>query len=37
MALFNYQDYIDIRNGNLPKKELILRMIKKEDLKELLK
>ena len=31
----SYQDYIDYRNGSLPNKELILRMIKKEDLKEL--
>ena len=31
----SYQDYIEFRNGKLPKKELILGMIKKEDLKEL--
>jgi len=31
----SYQDYIDLRNGTLPSKELILNMIKKEELKEL--
>jgi len=31
----SYQDYIDIRNGTLPKKELILSMIKKEELTEM--
>ncbi len=31
----SYQDYIDIRNGTLPKKELILSMIKKEELREI--
>ena len=31
----SYQDYINLRNGTLPSKELILGMIKKEELKEL--
>ena len=31
----SYQDYIDLRNGTLPDKALILEMIKKEELKEL--
>lgn len=31
----SYQDYIDLRNGTLPKKDLILSMIKKEELKEM--
>ena len=31
----SYQDYIDIRKGTLPSKELILGMIKKEELKEM--
>jgi REP element-mobilizing transposase RayT len=30
----SYQDYIDLRKGTLPNKELILSMIKKEELKE---
>ena len=28
----SYQDYIDLRNGNLPKKDVILSMIRKEEL-----
>ncbi len=31
----SYQDYIDLRNGTLPSKEMILGMIKKNELKEL--
>jgi len=31
----SYQDYIDIRKGTLPSKELILGMIKKEELQEM--
>ncbi len=31
----SYQDYIDLRKGTLPKKELILCMIKKEELIEM--
>ncbi len=31
----SYQDYIEIRNGTLPSKDLILAMIKKEKLKEM--
>lgn len=31
----SYQDYIDLRNGSLPNKEMILSMIKKEELKEM--
>ena len=30
----SYQDYIDLRKGTLPSKEIILSMIKKEGLKE---
>ncbi|MFP4528636.1 MAG: transposase, partial [Candidatus Kapaibacterium sp.] len=30
----SYQDYIDIRKGTLPSKDLILGMIKKEELRE---
>jgi REP element-mobilizing transposase RayT len=30
----SYRDYIDFRNGTLPKMEIILENIKKEDLKE---
>ncbi len=33
----SYQDYIDLRNGTLPSKDLILSMIKKTELKELTK
>jgi putative transposase len=31
----SYQDYIDLRNGTLPYKDIILGMIRKEELKEL--
>jgi len=31
----SYQDYIDLRKGTLPSKNLIMKMIKKQDLKEL--
>lgn len=31
----SYKDYIDFRKGTLPSKELILSMIKKEEIKEL--
>jgi len=31
----SYKDYIDVRKGTLPSKELILSMIKKEKIKEL--
>ncbi len=31
----SYQDYIDIRKGTLPSKELIMGMITKEELKEM--
>jgi hypothetical protein len=31
----SYQEYIDLRNGTLPSKEMILGMIKKNELKEL--
>lgn len=31
---FSYQDYIDLRNGTLPCKEIILNTIKKNELKE---
>ena len=31
----SYQDYIDLRNGKLPKKEIILSMIRKEELRDL--
>ncbi|MBX3042095.1 MAG: transposase [Candidatus Kapabacteria bacterium] len=31
----SYQDYIDLRNGTLPSKDIILKMIKKNELKEL--
>ena len=31
----SYQDYIDIRNGTLASKELILKMIRKADLREM--
>jgi hypothetical protein len=30
----SYQDYIDMREGTLPRKDLILGMIKKEELRE---
>ena len=33
----SYRDYIDIRDGSLPSKELILGMIKKEELREITK
>ena len=31
----SYQDYIDLRNGTLPKKDVIMDMIRKNELKEL--
>jgi putative transposase len=31
----SYQDYIDLRKGTLPSKSIILKMIKKQELKEL--
>jgi REP element-mobilizing transposase RayT len=31
----SYQDYIDLRDGTLPSKDMILGMIKKKELKEL--
>ena len=31
----SYQDYIDLRKGTLPQKEIILSMIKKNDLREM--
>jgi hypothetical protein len=31
----SYQDYIDLRNGNLPSKEMILAMIRKDELREM--
>ena len=31
----SYQDYIDLRNGTLPSKDMILGMIKKEELREM--
>jgi hypothetical protein len=31
----SYQDYMDMRNGSLPCKELIMGMIKKEELRDL--
>ncbi len=33
----SYQDYIDIRKGTLPSKDLILGMIKKDELREMTK
>ncbi len=33
----SYQDYVDMRNGTLPKKDLILNMIMKEELREMTK
>lgn len=31
----SYQDYIDLRNGNLPNKEIILGIISKDELREM--
>ncbi len=33
----SYQDYIDLRNGTLPSKDMILGMIKKDELREMTK